>query len=218
MDNSNTKMNRGCTVPVKGPVTQDPKKYVFGLTPPRHLTGGLLSSWLVNQQFSRDGCKWTPLYSFHPRKLGSHVATLLPVHGPGMVQVSWVCKRVRTLCRKVSTQQECECRLWTHLIEFKWGHTVVVSQLPVTNTHARRTWIGHLSHSNRLPSLIRIKTHIEPKLALTNVPKKKRQWTLMKVRLYNSHDPSRNQRTTTKPGVARKGNAQRGKKKQNFLK
>ena len=81
MDDSNTKMNRGCTVPVEGPVTQDPKRYVFGLTPPRHLTGGLLSSWLVNQQFSRDGCKWTHLYSPHPRKLGSHVATLLPVLG-----------------------------------------------------------------------------------------------------------------------------------------
>ena len=153
MDTTNPKTTRGCSETTGVSDTQDPKNYVFGLTPPRHNTGGLLSSWLVDQQIFRDRCKWTLLCSLHPRELGSHAAALLPVLGSGMFQVSWVCRSVTTLCREVFTHLTSGSRR-THLCESKWVHTVAVKRLPVTNNHTRRPCKGHLGFLNGLPSRI----------------------------------------------------------------
>ena len=51
----------------------------------------------------------------------------------------------------------------THLCESKWVHTVVVKQLHVTNTYARKPCKGNLGFSNGLPSRIEnpTKTHKE---------------------------------------------------------
>ena len=132
MDTTNPKMTRGCSETTGVSDTRDPKKYVFGLTPPRHNTGGLLSSWLVDQQIFCDRCKWTLLCLLHPREQGSHTAAMLPVLGSGMFQVSQVCGSVTTFCREVFTHLTSGSRQ-THLCESKSAHTVVVKQLPVTS-------------------------------------------------------------------------------------
>ena len=218
MDTTNPKTTRGCSETTGVSDTRELKKYVFELTPPRFTTGGLLSSWLADQQFFRDGCKWTLLCPLHPREQGGHEATLLPVLGSGMLQVSRVCRSVTTLCREVFTHLTSGSRR-THLCESKWVHTVVVKQLPVTNNHTRRPCKGHLGFSNGLPAHIGDppKTHKESNTTLSNCPPEKRQWTLRDDRLRNSHHPSRKQKITTKPGVAKKGYARRGISKQSFF-
>ena len=154
-----------------------------------------------------------------PREQGSHASTMLPVFGSGMVQVSQVCRSVTTLCRDTFTHLTSGSRQ-THLCESKWVHTVVVKRLPVTNTYARRPCKGHLGFSNRLPSHIGnpTKTHKESNTTLSKGHPKKRQWTLREDRLQKIPNPSRNHKKTTKPGVANKGNALRGIRKQSFLK
>ena len=163
---------------------RDLKKYVFGLTPPRLTTGGLLSSWLADQQIFRDGCKWTLLCLLHPREQGSHAAAMLPVLGSGMFQVSRVCRSVTTLCREVFTHLTSGSRR-THLGESKWVHTVVVKQLPVTNNYTRRPCKGHLGFYNGLPARIGdpTKTHKESSTTLSKSPLEKRQWILREDRL-----------------------------------
>ena len=155
MDTTNPKTTRGYSETTGVSDTRDPKKYVFGLTPPRHNTGGLLSSWLVDQQIFCDRCKWTLLCLLHPREQGSHTAAMLPVLGSGMFQVSQVCGSVTTFCREVFTHLTSGSRQ-THLCESKWVHTVVVKQLPVTSkltvtgkdaTHLTEMWSGPVKKS-----------------------------------------------------------------------
>ena len=132
MDTTNPKTTRGCSETTGVSDTRELKQYVFELTPPRFTTGGLLSSWLADQQFFRDGCKWTLLCPLHPREQGGHKAALLPVLGSGMFQVLRVCRSVTALCREVFTHLTSGSRR-THLCESKWVHTLVVKRLPVTS-------------------------------------------------------------------------------------
>ena len=129
-----------------------------------------------------------------------------------------VCRSVTTLCREVFTHLTSGSRR-THLCESKWFHTVVVKRLSVTNNYARRPCKGYLDFSNRLPSHIGnpTKTHEESNTTLSKGPPKKRQWTLREDRLQKSPNPSKNHKITTKPGVANKGNARRGIRKQSSL-
>ena len=85
---------------------REAKKYVFGLTPPRHTTGGLLSSWLVDQQNTFDGHRWALLCPPCPRRWASLMATPSTVLGPGMDQDSSACRSVNTSCRKAVPHRE----------------------------------------------------------------------------------------------------------------
>ena len=82
-----TTRHRGRSPSSKDNDGRESKKYVSGLTPPRHTTGGLLYSWLVDQQTSFDGQRWPLLCPPCPRRWASHHAIPPTVLGPGMGQV-----------------------------------------------------------------------------------------------------------------------------------
>ena len=77
------------------------KRYTFGSHPPRHATGGLLSSWLDSQHVLKDGWRWTPRCSPHPRWLGDHVVAQKSALAPGMVSDSLTSKCRNASCWKV---------------------------------------------------------------------------------------------------------------------
>ena len=96
------------------------KRYYLCSFPPRHTSGGLLSSWLVKQQLTKDGYWCTTFCVPLPRELDGHHAIPCPVLIPGMVPDSltstsrnaqcWVDRmhcdgesRLRTLAREGAT-------------------------------------------------------------------------------------------------------------------
>ena len=86
-----TSRHRGHSPSRKDKDDRESKKYVLVLTPPRHTSGGLLSSWLVDQQITFDGQRWPLLCPPCPRWWASHRATPPTVLGPGMGQDSSAC-------------------------------------------------------------------------------------------------------------------------------
>ena len=101
-----TSRHRGCLPSSKDNDDQESKKYVLVLTPPRHTSGGLMSSWLVDQQITFDRQRWPLLCPTCPTRWD----TPLTVLGPGMGQDSSACRSVNTSCKKALPHREGESR------------------------------------------------------------------------------------------------------------
>ena len=111
---------------------RESKKYVLVLTPPRQTTGGLLSSWLVDQQTTFDGHKWALRCPPRPRWWASHHATPPTVLGPGMDQDSSACRSVNTSCKKALPCREGEGRPSSTSCENEETNREGVCQTPCT--------------------------------------------------------------------------------------
>ena len=122
---------RGRPPSLKDNNDRESKKYVLGLTPPRHTTGGLLSSWLVDQQTTFDGHMWSPRCPPRPRWWASHRATPPTVLGPGMDQDSVACRSVNTSCKKALPHREGESRPSSTSCENEETYRVGVCQNPM---------------------------------------------------------------------------------------
>ena len=132
-----TSRHRGRSPSSKDDDNRESKKYVLVLTPPRHTSGGLLSSWLVDQQFTFDGLRWPLLCPPCPRRWASHRATPPTVLGPGMDQDSSACRSVNTSCRKALPHSEGGSRPSSPSRENEGTNRVGVCQNPM---HERTTY------------------------------------------------------------------------------
>ena len=169
----------------------DSKRYTFGLNPPRHTSGGLLSSWLVDQQTIVDGHKWTLLCTPSPRRWDSPAAAPLTVLDPGMDQDSATCRSRNTSCRKVLTHCDGGCRPTPVSGETEWAHMRAVCQRPmytlvtqVTHTMAVERLLVTTQRSandpgkhyvgTKNPNLLLPEAHVKPSQASkTCVPRHK---------------------------------------------
>lgn len=126
------------------------KRYTFGSNPPRHTAGGLLSSWLVDQQNTSDGLGDTAMCTSYPSRPDGLVAVGPTVLKPGMAWDSLACRSVKTMCREALTYPESRMGPRPRLCDSRLEHTVVVIRLPVYVVSDYRPC---MTTGARLPSL-----------------------------------------------------------------
>ena len=128
---------------------ENAKGYTLASNPPRHTTGGLLSSWLVDQYLTKDGGWYTTFCVPPPRVIDGHHAVSWLVLIPGMVLDSLTSTSRNTQCWVDMTHCDGESCLRTLASEGARVLKVKVSRphYKVNGSHGTQ-----LTLSPRLPS------------------------------------------------------------------